>query len=81
MSGKVSSERALEIEFPDILHDLWRWFLDMHYARGSNMNGASGISYLEIQAYSQLKQIKFEDWQLTAIRHLDNLFLQSQTDK
>jgi glycerate kinase len=53
----------------------------MHRSRGAGMAGALGITYLDIQAYSQLKQIHFEGWELDAIRYLDILFLNSQSEK
>ena len=81
MSGMASKERALEVVFPDILYDLWNWFLDLHYARGSNMNGAAGIGFLDMQAYCQLKRLQLETWQIDVIRNLDSLFLNSQIDK
>lgn len=81
MSGKTSSERNTDIEFPEILYELWRQFRDMHNARGMGMGGPESITYLEIHAYSQLKNIRFEDWQLEAIRYLDNAFLASQSEK
>lgn len=45
------------------------------------MAGALGITYLDIQAYSKLKQIRFEGWELEAIRCLDIIFLNSQNEK
>lgn len=80
MSGKVSSERV-DVEFPEILYGLWDHFQNMHRCRGVGMAGALSITYLDIQAYSQLKQIRFEGWELDAIRCLDIIFLNSQNEK
>ena len=67
-------------EFPEVLYDLYGWFKDLSRARGVGM-AAMGITYLDIQAYSQLKQIRFDDWELEAIRYLDIIFLNSQNEK
>lgn len=80
MSGKVSGER-LDVEFPEILSDLWDHFQNLHRCRGVGMSGALGVTYLDIQAYSQLKQLRFEGWELDAIRFLDIVFLNSQNEK
>lgn len=80
MTGKVSSER-IDVEFPEILSDLWGHFQNLHRCRGDGMAGALGVTYLDIQAYCQLKQIRFEGWELDAIRFLDIVFLNSQNEK
>lgn len=63
-------------ELPDSCSHLWKIFIDLHNARSSNGFGVSPISYLEIQSYSKLYQIKFEDWELDLIRMFDQTVLQ-----
>ncbi len=67
------------VEFPDVLYDLWQWFLDLNASRTSGM-GPSPITQLDLLAYSQLHQVRFEQWQLSAIRHLDRVALSSTSE-
>lgn len=77
----MPDEGINHIEFPEIMHQVWRWFIDLSAARSVGMGGALGITYLDIHAYSQLHGIRFESWELSAIRQLDNAFLNSQYEK
>ena len=72
MTGKMPAEGVNQTEFPDVLYDLWRCFLNLNAARGGGM-GPSPISYLELHAYSQLHRIRFEAWEMDALRQLDNV--------
>lgn len=62
------------IEFPDVASELWRWFLDLHSARGQGM-APSPITYLDLFAYAQLHGLAFAAWELDAIRRLDRIAL------
>lgn len=66
-------------DFPDVLYDLWHWFLDLNASRGSGM-GPSPITQLDLFAYSQLHQVRFEQWQLSAIRQLDSIAMRSTNE-
>ena len=76
MTGRMPEEGINPVEFPDVLYDLWNWFLDLHASRGAGM-GPSPITQLDLFAYSQLHQVRFEQWQLSAIRQLDGIALNS----
>lgn len=58
-------------EFPDLLYDLWRCFVDLHSSRRRGLNGVEPIAFEEIQAYSELHGLKFEHWEVAAIKALD----------
>lgn len=65
------------VEFPDLLYDLWRWFLDLNASRQVGMGGVGPITYLELQAYSAVQGIRMEGWEIAAIRSLDRVALES----
>ena len=64
-------------EIPDATRHLWSWFLELHAGRGSSGYGLSAISYGEMDAWSRLRQIPLESWEVQALRTLDALYLQS----
>lgn len=75
MTGRVPAEAINPFEPPDVLYDLWHWFLDLNSARGAGMSGPLPITYLDLHAYSQLHGIRFADWEMQAIKQLDAVAL------
>ena len=43
-----------DVEVPDVVDYLWRWFFDLSRGRSSGMNGPSPLSALEIDAWLRL---------------------------
>lgn len=80
MTGRMPEEGINPAEFPELLYDLWRSFLAMHSARGRGMSGMEPITHQGIQAYSALYGVRFEEWELAAIRALDVVALGSVGD-
>lgn len=74
MKGFMPAEGINSAEFPDVLYDLWHWFLDLNAARGGGM-GPAPITYLDLNAYASLHRLRFEGWELAAIRRLDGVAL------
>lgn len=60
------------IELPEGYHQVWKFFIDLHNARGSNGFGINPISYTEIKSYFDLMQIQAEDYEVTLIKLFDN---------
>lgn len=53
--GSVSAIAQLEkTKVPDAISYLWDWFLELHGARRSGVNGLEPISYSDIDAWSRL---------------------------
>lgn len=77
MTGKMPDEGINPVESPDLLYDLWRWFLDLNASRQAGMGGVGPITYLELQAYSAVQGIRMEGWEIAAIRSLDRVALDS----
>ena len=59
------------IELPEGYHQVWKFFIDLHNARGSNGFGINPISYTEIKSYFDLMQIQAEDYEVTLIKLFD----------
>lgn len=65
------------IELPESCLQVWKWFIDLHNARGSNGFGVNPIPYTEIKAYFDLMEIQPEDWEVNLIKLFDNEALQA----
>lgn len=66
------------IEMPDCVDYLWEWFLELNMSRSSNGFGANPISYLEIQAWNELKIKHISPWEVKTIKAMDAVFLEFQ---
>lgn len=81
MTGQMPEEGINPVEFPDLLYDLWHWFLRMNAGRCSGM-GPAPITEQEIGWFFRNRKIAPEVWQLDAIRMLDGIALESmQSDR
>ena len=60
------------VELPESCFQVWKWFIDLHNARGSNGFGVNPIPYSEIKAYFDLIDVQPEDWEVTLIKLFDN---------
>lgn len=60
------------VELPESCISIWKWFIDLHNARGSNGFGINPISYTEIKAYFDLIDIRPEEWEIMLIKRFDN---------
>jgi len=54
---------------------LWRWFVDLHSARGSSGYGPNPIPYAEIAAWASLTGWPPSPWEVAIIRRIDTVFL------
>jgi hypothetical protein len=60
------------VELPESCISVWKWFIDLHSARGSNGFGINPISYTEIKSYFDLIDLQPEDWEINLIKLFDN---------
>lgn len=54
---------------------LWSDFLELSASRGSTGMGPARIGYGDIDAYQRVNDVRFEAWEIAAIRGADNAFL------
>lgn len=56
--------------------DLWRDFMALHTTRGSGGMGAPDcISWPALDAYQRINGVRFEPWQIDALRQADAAYL------
>ena len=79
--GKQLPELQNLVELPPSCYQTWYWFVELHSARSNNGFSANPISYLEMQAYFNLKKIEPMDYELALIKRFDNAYLKVQADK
>ena len=63
--------------FPDIASFVWSNFMELHDGRTYGMNGADPLSYSIIKDWSDLTGIELSPWELSTIKALDNIWINS----
>jgi hypothetical protein len=63
-----------QLELPETANMVWRWFIDLNNSRQSGM-GVNPISYSEMLSYFALMNIAPMEWEIQAIKTLDNIAL------
>lgn len=71
----VKPEALEPLPFPELLTDVWGYFLELHNARTSNGFGINPISFTEIDAWARLTNKPVSPGDINIIRQLDNIFL------
>lgn len=74
-SGIMPDALAAACDVPEGLETLWADFMAMHGSRGSSGFGPMRIGFAEIDAYQRVHGIRFQPWELDAIRRADNAYL------
>jgi hypothetical protein len=64
-----------EIPFPAAA--LWSIFWQLSGARGSNGFGPTGLSFTEIQAWSDLYAVELTPWEVEALKAMDAEYLKT----
>lgn len=75
--AKVKGVKLPEPEFPTALSYLWNHFVALDGARGGNGFGPNPIGYTVILAYAHLMRVRFQPWEVDAIRRLDEEYLRA----
>lgn len=73
---KLKPEPLRYEELDDLIVYLWQYFNDLSTRRHYCEGGPGSINWTEIQAFSNMKNLKFEQWELDALSRLDNKFLE-----
>jgi hypothetical protein len=73
-SGKHPSELDVD-PIPEQAADAWNLWCDLHAGRSSNGMALVGLSWLDIQAWSQMREHKPTFTELELIRTIDGAFL------
>jgi len=60
---------------------LWEWFWELNQGRQAGISGPASLSWLEIKAWSELNRVQLEQWELQAIRIMENAYLQAANKK
>lgn len=74
-TGRTIAELAGLPELPDGCEWLWRDFMALNVARGSNGFSPARLTWSDIDAYQRVNGIRFSAWEVQTIRRLDSLFL------
>ena len=62
---------------PEVCASAWNWFLRLSGTRQSGMSGPLPISNTEMLAFFELEGCRPEYWEMSAIRRLDAVALES----
>jgi hypothetical protein len=68
---------VLDVELPEKLVFIWRWFVELSGTRYHSMGAYLPIQYAEIDAWSRLHGIALKAWHIRAIRAMDSAFLRA----
>ena len=78
-SKTAAAELENPHEFPELLWDLWQWFLALMRTRQPGMAGPGPISESEIHFFCLNRGIRMERWHLDAIARLDAVSREDHT--
>ncbi|WP_456093840.1 phage tail assembly chaperone [Oceanibaculum indicum] len=70
-------EELTAIPFPGAASDIWSFFNELHVTRGNTGFGPSAITWSEMRAWSELRQIRLTSWECEVIHALDVAYLTS----
>jgi len=60
---------------PESCAHIWRWFIELSAARGSNGWGPNAIRYTDIAAWSALTRTIIQPMEVRVVLHLDHIYL------
>ena len=77
LQGKPPPKELEEIELPYCVVYLWQWFCEVATGRGySGMGSPLPIAWAEIKAWSELTMTFPTAWEISALRQIDQVYLQ-----
>lgn len=59
---------------------VWRYFIDLHNARSFG-NSINPIAYSDMKAYFDLNKIDAMEWEVQAIKQLDNIAMKAYSEE
>jgi hypothetical protein len=60
---------------PDIVKHLWEYFQELSLSRRNYGWGVTQLTYTEIKAWSDLRGIQLDAWELDTLMCLDSVFM------
>ena len=66
---------------PPPMWQIWRWFMELGTGRSSNGMGPNAISFMELQAWTQLRRVRIGQFEIACIKDLDMIFLMRSADR
>lgn len=79
-TGILADELAAAPQVPEETSYLWRWFCDISSGRQGGM-GPNPLMHGEIDVWFRQRRLVPDEWELDAIRALDNAYLGSLNDE
>lgn len=67
--------------FPKGLEHVWNWFCELDQARTGSGFGVNAISWVEIEAWARLSEIRLTVFERQALRGIDLEYLRVATEK
>lgn len=78
-------ERPRELDdlkvLPPSCYAVWGWFMTLNESRSSSGFSLNPITYSDIAAYFQLKQITPDDWEIDLIKRFDREVMKVYAEK
>lgn len=72
-SAKAAEELENPAEFPEVMWEVWGWFMRLNETRTGGLNGDDAITEQEMKAFFENRRIAPEGWQLRALVELDRI--------
>lgn len=80
-TGFTPDALAFAPPLPEGLEPLWHDFWALHSGRGNSGFGPAQITFADIDAYQRVTGVRFQPWQLDAIRRADGAYLKHYADQ
>jgi len=74
-TGRVPDKLANAAPLPIGCNALWRDFIALHVTRPVGTGSPGRIPWTEIDAYQRVRGIRFEAWQIDALRRADGEYM------
>lgn len=73
--GKKDARLEVQIEIPECARKAYNIFMELNSSRTNNGFGMNALSFTEIKAYCDLHSQVLLSWEVSAIKHLDGVFM------
>ncbi|SKA26297.1 phage tail assembly chaperone [Consotaella salsifontis] len=73
----VAAVTSAKPRVPEAGRLLWRWFGELHDARGYGMTGPNPISFAEIEAWARLRRLPLQPHHVEILRAMDAAWIEA----
>lgn len=73
-TGRKPAELRDAPPLPPLAAHVWAYYAELHRSRDENGWGAQGLKMREIEAWSRLRRVSLDPWELDAILAIDRAF-------